>query len=252
LGEASIDSQPDLTRETPEAGKVAIVTGAGGGIGAGVTAALSRQGMRIVAVDIDRSRIEAAAETLVAAGGDAIALVADARDEATASAAVETAFDHFRRIDVLVNLAGLMRNAMMQNVTDEDFTAVLESQVLGSLHFMKAVTPYLKRLGYGGIVNMSSIAARGHDRHGLVPGGQGRNRGDDKDRGARAGAARGDRQLRRPRRRQRRDVPDHPPRKFAHSSSSGSRLGGWRQPTMWRPPCASWPPLRRATSPARR
>jgi 3-oxoacyl-[acyl-carrier protein] reductase len=158
---ASIDSRPSLTQEKPEAGRVAIVTGAGGGIAAGVSGALSRQGMHIVAVDIDGPRAEAAAQVLVAAGGDAIALVADARHEASASAAVETAFDHFRRIDVLVNLAGLMRNAMMHKVTDEDFMAVLESQALGSLHFMKAVTPHMKQLGYGRIVNMSSIAARG-------------------------------------------------------------------------------------------
>jgi 3-oxoacyl-[acyl-carrier protein] reductase len=140
---------------------VAIVTGAGGGIGAGVTAALSRQGMRIVAVDIDGTRAQAAAEALVAAGGDAIALVADARDQESASAAVDTAVSRFQRVEVLVNLAGLMRNAMMHKVTDEDFLAVLESQALGTLHFMQAVTPHLKRLGYGRIVNISSIAARG-------------------------------------------------------------------------------------------
>jgi 3-oxoacyl-[acyl-carrier protein] reductase len=140
---------------------VAIVTGAGGGIGAGVTAALSRQGMRIVAVDIDGTRAQAAAEALVAAGGDAIALVADARDQESASAAVDTAVSRFQRVEVLVNLAGLMRNAMMLKVTDEDFLAVLESQALGTLHFMQAVTPHLKRLGYGRIVNISSIAARG-------------------------------------------------------------------------------------------
>ncbi len=161
MGRAPNRSPRALRPEAPEADRVAIVTGAGGGLGEGVSAALSRQGMSIVVVDIDGARAQAAADRLVAGGGTALALVADARDEREVADAVEKAVDRFQRLDVLVNMAGLMRNAVLHKVTDEDFLAVFHSQALGSLHFMKATVPHLKRLGYGRIVNISSIATRG-------------------------------------------------------------------------------------------
>ncbi len=161
MGRAPNRSPRALRPEAPEADRVAIVTGAGGGLGEGVSAALSRHGMSIVAVDIDGPRAQAAADRLVAGGGTALALVADARDEREVADAVEKAVDRFQRVDVLVNLAGLMRNAVLHKVTDQDFLAVMQSQALGSLHFMKATVPHLKRLGYGRIVNISSIATRG-------------------------------------------------------------------------------------------
>ncbi len=145
--------------------KVAIVTGAGGGIGGATVAALARQGAAVLVVDIDGDRAEAVTRTVEAAGGTASTFVADVSEERGAQGSVRSALERYGRLDIVHNNAAL---------TDSDFlardTQVTELDVdvwdrtiavnLGSQMLMcKHAVPAMVATGGGSIVNMSSGAS---------------------------------------------------------------------------------------------
>jgi 3-oxoacyl-[acyl-carrier protein] reductase len=131
------------------------VTGAGGGLGRACCEALLARGLRVVAADVDASSAESVADEL---GGGAITSVVL---DVTSRSAVEELVASEARLDVLVNLAGVMRNAVLSKIDDDDFRLVLATHVDGTLNTMRAAAPLMKANGYGRIVNMSSIALRG-------------------------------------------------------------------------------------------
>jgi 3-oxoacyl-[acyl-carrier protein] reductase len=113
--------------------------------------------MHVVATDVDGERARAVARDLPA--GEGIALdVTRARD---VEAGVADVIARHERIDVLVNLAGVIRNELVSKIDDDNFALVMATHVQGTMHTMRAVLPSMRASGYGRIVNMSSIAARG-------------------------------------------------------------------------------------------
>jgi len=151
-------------------GKVAIVTGAGGGIGGATVAALTRQGAVVLAVDVDGNRAEAVTRAAEAAGGTGSTFVADVSEERGVQDEVRTALERYGRLDVVHNNAAL---------TDSDFlsrdTRVTELDIevwdrtiavnLGSQMLMcKHAIPAMVATGGGSIVNMSSGASLKGDR----------------------------------------------------------------------------------------
>lgn len=121
--------------------RVAVVTGAGGGIGAEVATALAADGFAVVVNDIGAdlagtSRNESAAgqvvERIRAAGGTAVASVADVGDFTDAGRIIQTAIDEYGRIDVLVNVAGIVRDRMIFNLPEEDWDAVIRVHLKGT------------------------------------------------------------------------------------------------------------------------
>jgi 3-oxoacyl-[acyl-carrier protein] reductase len=133
--------------------RVGLVTGAAGGIAPAVCAELSARGIRVVAVDIDGPGVERVAGAVE--GARAVRL------DVTDVDAVDALVSSLDRLDVVVNLAGLIRRAAILDVTNADFLAVMATHAEATLNTMRAAVPLMRAHGYGRIVNTSSIATRG-------------------------------------------------------------------------------------------
>jgi 3-oxoacyl-[acyl-carrier protein] reductase len=140
-----------------EPDRLALVSGAAGGLGRSCCAALCRAGIEVVAADLDVAGAERLVAELSGWGGRARAVRLDVsrREE------VEALIGELDGVDVVINLAGVIRNAPLTRIDDEDFRLTLSSHVQGTLNTMRAAAPGMRANGYGRIVNMSSIALRG-------------------------------------------------------------------------------------------
>jgi NADP-dependent 3-hydroxy acid dehydrogenase YdfG len=140
-------------------GKTALVTGASSGIGRGAAVALAGAGAQVALVARRAGRLAEVAAQIEAAGGKALARVADVTDEAAASGAVEDTVGHFGGLDILVNAAGMTQTGKVENGNLDDWRYVLELNFWASLYTSRAAIPALKA-GGGDIVNISSTAGR--------------------------------------------------------------------------------------------
>jgi 3-oxoacyl-[acyl-carrier protein] reductase len=136
--------------------RVALVTGAAGGLGPACCRALAARGMYVLATDLD-----AAAAVRVAASLDAPGSARGAALDVTDENAVGVLIGGLDRLDVLVNLAGVIRRAPLARITSEDFRLTMATHAEGTLATMRAAIPLMRANGYGRIVNTSSIAVRG-------------------------------------------------------------------------------------------
>ncbi len=151
-------------------GRVAIVTGAGRGIGAANARLLAERGARVVVNDLggstggegrDTTPATTVADGIVATGGTAVADHHDVADPAGAAALVGAAVDRFGRLDVLVNNAGIIRWAGMPEVDEQNLAAHLDVHVGGSFHTTRAAWPVMTEQGYGRIVMTTSAGLFG-------------------------------------------------------------------------------------------
>jgi 3-oxoacyl-[acyl-carrier protein] reductase len=142
-------------------GRVALVTGSGGGLGRACCAALADTAAHVLAVDIDGDAADRVAGDLRDGGGSASGIALDVRDAEAVEVAVAGVVEEHGSLDVLVNLAGALRNQVLTKIDDADFELVLATHLKGTLHTMRAATPAMRANGFGRIVNMSSVAARG-------------------------------------------------------------------------------------------
>jgi NAD(P)-dependent dehydrogenase (short-subunit alcohol dehydrogenase family) len=131
-------------------GKVAIVTGSGGGLGLAYARALANAGAAVVVNDVDAAAAGAAVESITAAGGRAVAEVAPVGSTATAQALVDRAVAAYGRLDVLVTNAGILRDAMLWKMTDEDFDAVIDVHLRGTFTCVRAAAVRMRAQGEGG------------------------------------------------------------------------------------------------------
>ena len=139
-------------------GKVAIVTGGGGGIGKAIVETFAREGARVAIADRDVAAARTLAESLGAARGAALAVEVDVADSAAVTRMAAQVFDAFGRIDILVNNAGIrFLNALLEQSEDE-WRRTLDVNLTGPFLCCKAVIPYMLRTGKGKIVNVSSVA----------------------------------------------------------------------------------------------
>jgi 3-oxoacyl-[acyl-carrier protein] reductase len=133
-------------------GRNVIVTGAAQGIGRAVTTLFISTGASVTAVDLDIAPLEA----LAAESAGRLNLVAgDVADPTTARAAVAATG---RRVDVLINNAGVLRDRVHWKLTDEDWTRVIDVHLRGTFNFIRETTPLMREAGYGRIINMTSYA----------------------------------------------------------------------------------------------
>ncbi|HEY7510138.1 MAG TPA: 3-oxoacyl-ACP reductase FabG, partial [Vicinamibacteria bacterium] len=140
---------------------VAFVTGAARGIGAATAAAFGRAGARLALVDRDARALEDTVRAVRAAGADAIGIPADVADAAAIEAAVARVVADWGRLDVLVNNAGIVRDATLADVRDEDWQATLDVNLTGAMVCARAAVPHMRAAGFGRILSASSIVARG-------------------------------------------------------------------------------------------
>jgi NAD(P)-dependent dehydrogenase (short-subunit alcohol dehydrogenase family) len=143
-------------------GKVAIVTGGGGGIGRGISERFAREGAAVVVAEIDAERARETQVAIAGDGGRAVSVVVDVRDADVADALVTTARDEFGRVDVLVNNVGHFGGARkaFHEQTDEEWDDLYRVNFAHVLSCTRAVLPVLIAQGDGGsIVNVSTIEA---------------------------------------------------------------------------------------------
>ena len=152
------------------AGKVAIVTGGGGGIGAATARELAREGAAVAVVDIDEAKAVGVADEIRRSGSPAIALGGDLAQEKSVRAAVESTVAEFGRVDILHNNAALTASSFLSRDTTVSEMSLdvwqrsLEVNLGSQLLMCKYTVPEMRKSGGGSIINMSSGAALSGDR----------------------------------------------------------------------------------------
>jgi len=137
-------------------GRVAIVTGAGGGLGREHARFLARQGARVVVNDLAADAAGAVAAQIVADGGTAFGHAASVTDERAIAALVERTLAEFGRVDILVNNAGILRDKSFAKMSLDDFRLVLDVHLMGAVICTKAVWDRMREQKYGRIVMTTS------------------------------------------------------------------------------------------------
>ena len=139
-------------------GKAALVTGGSRGIGRAVCLELARRGA-CVAVNYagNAAAAEETVESCKAKGVDAFSVQADVADAAACDAMVKEVLSRFGRLDILVNNAGITRDGLMPMLKDADWDAVLDANLKGAFHCMRAAYRPMMKQKYGRVVNLSSI-----------------------------------------------------------------------------------------------
>ncbi|MBI1962437.1 MAG: 3-oxoacyl-ACP reductase FabG, partial [Candidatus Rokubacteria bacterium] len=144
------------------AGKVALVTGAAGGIGAATARRFGREGALVVVNDARADGLEAVAADVRAAGSKALVVAGDVTKKADCELMVGAAVREFGRLDILINNAGINRDAMAAKMTEEQWDAVLAVNLKGTFLCAQAALPGMRERGWGRVVNTSSIGSLGN------------------------------------------------------------------------------------------
>lgn len=138
-------------------GKVAVITGAGAGMGKAHAELMAERGAIIIAQDIDSARAEATAALVRKKGGTADAVACDVADVAALTATLDKVLAKHGRVDILVNNAGIGGEPIIEETSEEHFDRMFAVHVRGSFFAAKAVIPAMKRQRSGKIINISSI-----------------------------------------------------------------------------------------------
>lgn len=136
-------------------GRVAIVTGAGGGLGREHALGLAKRGAKVVVNDLGAGA-QAVADEIKAAGGEAIAITCSVTDFDAVQAMVKQAMDTWGRVDILVNNAGILRDKSFSKMEMADFKLVVDVHLMGAVYCSKAVWEIMRAQKYGRIVNTTS------------------------------------------------------------------------------------------------
>jgi len=146
--------------------KVVIVTGAASGIGRATSLRFAREGCRVAGFDVDTARGQGLVEAIQAAGGQGLFEQVDVAETASVEAGVKAVADRWGRVDVLVNNAGILRDAQLvkwkdgaaaARMSDEAWEAVIGVNLRGVFHCTRAVVPHMIRGGGGAILSASSV-----------------------------------------------------------------------------------------------
>src|SRR3989454_2964473 len=139
--------------------KIAIVTGAGRGIGEGIARKLAEEGATVVCADVNVDDATSVASSL---GHGAIGARLDVSNSSECDALVKDVHDRFSRLDVLVNNAGINRDAMLHKMTDEQWQQVIAVDLSGVFFMTRAASRIMRAAGRGRIVNISSASWMGN------------------------------------------------------------------------------------------
>jgi 3-oxoacyl-[acyl-carrier protein] reductase len=138
--------------------KVALVTGAGQGLGAAIAQAFASQGAHVAVADINADAANAVAAKINATGGTAQGFACNVADRAQVNAMTADIAARLGKIDILVNNAGIIRPAMLHKMSEENWNAVLDVHLKGSFNCLQAVVSGMMDAQYGRIINVTSTA----------------------------------------------------------------------------------------------
>jgi NAD(P)-dependent dehydrogenase (short-subunit alcohol dehydrogenase family) len=144
----------------PVAGQVAVVTGAGQGIGRAIALRLAQDGMRVVVVDNRPDPAQAVAAEITQAGGEALALTADVTSAADRQRLFDTVWSTYERLDVLVNNAAIQRIALPLDVTEEHYDSIMNVNTRAVFFCCQAALRLMLRQKSGRVINIASAAGK--------------------------------------------------------------------------------------------
>ena len=140
-------------------GKVAVVTGASRGIGRAIALRLAQEGAAVVInYNGSKERAQEVKTEIESAGGTAQIMQCDVADAASCDEMFQTIIKEFGRIDILVNNAGITRDGLLMKMAEEDFDAVIDTNLKGTFHCIRAVSRQMLRQRSGRIINLSSVS----------------------------------------------------------------------------------------------
>lgn len=143
------------------ADRVAIITGAAQGIGLATAELFSREGAKVVLVDVDAALVTSkAAELEKSQGQPTLGLKVDVKNFAECETAAKAALEKFGRIDILINNAGITRDNLVMRMPESDWDLVLDINLKGAFNFTKAVVRTMLKAHYGRIINIASVVGQ--------------------------------------------------------------------------------------------
>ena len=157
-------------------GRVAIVSGAGGGIGGAISRVFAAEGARVLCADIDEARAMAAAASIADAGGEATGQACDVSRGESAQAAVEAAVARYGALHILVNCAAIItREAMLPELEAAEWEEAFAVNVTGAFHMSRFAVPHIAEAGGGSIIihvasQMATVSQRGHTTYCVTKG----------------------------------------------------------------------------------
>lgn len=142
-------------------GRVAIVTGAGGGLGEGICLGLAREGAKVACTGRTQATIDAIRDKVIAAGGEAISVVCDIADAGSVDAMTGEVARQFGGIDILINNAAIYPRKAWTDYSPDEWDQVLETNLKGYFLCARAAVPHMQPRGNGRIINIASITVFG-------------------------------------------------------------------------------------------
>ncbi len=140
-------------------GRVAVVTGGTSGIGLSLVRALAEAGADVVPMSRRKEQVDAAADEVEQRGRRAVRVTADVGDRASLQAALEATVAQLGHVDILVNCAGITKRTPTLDVSDEEWSSILETNLTGTLRACQVFGRHMLERGYGRIINIASLAS---------------------------------------------------------------------------------------------
>ncbi len=138
--------------------KVALVTGAGRGIGRAIAESLAKEGVTVICVSQSESSCGAAAEAIVASGGKAVAKAVDVGDKVAVAKLCEELIVEFGNVDILVNNAGITRDNLVFRMSEEDWEDVVQTNLNSVFYWVKGLARPMTRKRFGRVINITSVS----------------------------------------------------------------------------------------------
>jgi len=139
-------------------GQVAIVTGASRGLGKAIAQALAANGAQVACVARNAERLAETVQSIQAAGGSARVCPCDVTDRQAVDQIVDSLAEQTGRIDILVNNAGITRDTLLPRMTDEEWNAVIDTNLRSAFLWCRAVSRHMMRARYGRVINITSVS----------------------------------------------------------------------------------------------